>query len=156
MKHIYLHLLIILSISLISGCIHHSNNDIYNNDVSITHDTTITNDESILAFDYKYIGYFLKTDKDNFFIADGNSLMFYDKQYVRIYPVDETWNPGAKKVTFDGLKSGDKIGIDIVTVGALKPAVMDIYRIDILEEGDISNIDESVIKALYELGYQVK
>jgi hypothetical protein len=154
MRYIHLYLIILLGLLTISCCKYHNNT--YDNDVNNTHDTTITDGESTMVFDYKYVGFFLKTDKDNYFIADGDSLMFYDKQYIRIYPVDETWNPNAKKVTFDGLNSGDRIGIEIVTVGELDPAIMDIYKIEILEEGDISNIDKSVLEALNNLGYQIK
>jgi len=71
-------------------------------------------------------GYFLETDKSYFFVADGNSPMFADKEFVKIFPVDET-------VTFDGLNSGDKVGIVIETVGALFPRVTDIHQIDLID-----------------------
>jgi hypothetical protein len=46
--------------------------------------------------------------------------------------------------------------IEILTVGDLSPRVMDIYHIDLLEKGDMSNIDESIIASLESLGYQIK
>ena len=93
-------------------------------------------------------GYFLKTDENYFFIVDGSSHMFADKEFIKIFPADET-------ITFDGLNSGDKIGIDIETVGDLNPRVMDIHRIELIEAGDISNIDEAVISEINGLGFHV-
>ena len=92
------------------------------------------------------VGYFLETDENYFFVADGNSPMFTDKEFTMIFPVDET-------VVFDGINSGDKIGIFIVTIGDSYPPVMDIHRIKLLEAGDISNIDEAVISELKGLGF---
>lgn len=93
-------------------------------------------------------GYFLETDENYFFIADGDSPMFTDKEFIKIFPVDET-------ITFDGLNCGDKIAIDIETVGDLNPRVMDIHQIELVETGDISNIDEAVISQINELGFHV-
>ena len=155
MKYIRLNIIFIVSLLCISGCIHH-NKDADNIQCTIrinADEITIADDDLILLSDFKYIGFFLKTDRDDFFIADGDSLMFHDKEFVRIYPAR---NPSAEKVTFDQLNNGDKVGIEIITVGALNPRVMDIYRIKLIEEGDISNIDESVITALNELGYHIK
>lgn len=94
------------------------------------------------------VGYFLETDENYFFVADGDSPMFADKEFIKIFPVDET-------ITFDGLNSGDKIGIDIETVGDLYPKVMDIHQIELIEAGDISNIDEAVISQINGLGFHV-
>jgi len=94
------------------------------------------------------VGYFLITDENFFFVADGKSSMFADKEFIKIFPVGET-------VTFDGLNSGDKIGIDIETIGDLNPRVMDIHRIELIEAGDISNIDEIVISELNRQGFHV-
>lgn len=94
------------------------------------------------------VGYFLVTDENYFFVADGDSPMFADKEFIKIFPVDET-------ITFDGLNSGDKIGIDIETVGDLYPKVMDIHQIELIEAGDISNIDEAVISQINGLGFHV-
>lgn len=95
------------------------------------------------------VGYFLETDENYFFVAVGNSPMFADKEFIRIFPADET-------ITFDGLNSGDKIGVDIETVGDLYPRVMDIHRIELIETGDISNIDEVVISDINGLGFHVR
>lgn len=67
-------------------------------------------------------GYFLETDENYFFVADGDSPMFADKEFIKIFPVDET-------IIFDGLNSGDKIAIDIETVGDSNPRVIDIHQI---------------------------
>ena len=94
-------------------------------------------------------GYFLETDENYFFVTDGDSSMFSDKEFIKIFPGDET-------ITFDGLNSGDRIGIKIETVGDLYPRVMDIHQIELIETGDISNIDEVVITKLIGLGFHVK
>src|SRR5690554_8186450 len=85
-----------------------------------------------------YNGIFIRTNEDYFFVADGDSQMFTVNEIVKIFPADNS-------VTFDGLNSGDKVVIEILTVGDLNPRVTDIYHIDLLEKGDMYNIDESVI-----------
>lgn len=75
--------------------------------------------------------------------------MFTENELIKIFPADNS-------VTFDGLNSGDKVVIEILTVGDLYPRVTDVYHIDLLEKGDRSNIDESVIASLESLGYQVE
>ena len=105
--------------------------------------------------DFDYIGYFLVTDKNYFFVAIGDSLRFTNNEFLKIFPVDETFTSSMAKVSFEGLRSGDMIGIDIIAIGDLNPRVMDIYRIGLLKEGDVSNIDKSVIDAIIELGFQV-
>lgn len=94
------------------------------------------------------LGYFLKTDENYFFVANGNSSMFTDNEFIKIFPANET-------ITFDGLNSGDKISIDIETVGDLYPRVTDIHQIELIEAGDISNIDEKVISEVNGLGFHV-
>ena len=95
------------------------------------------------------VGYFLETDENYFFVADGDTPMFADKEFIKIFPLDES-------ITFDGLNSGDKIGIDIETVGDLYPRVMDIHQIELMEAGDISNIDEAVISQITGMGFHVR
>jgi hypothetical protein len=96
-----------------------------------------------------YNGIFIRTNDYYFFVADSDSQMFIDKEIVKIFPADNS-------VIFDTLNSGDKVFIEILTVGDLSPRVMDIYHIDLLEKGDMSNIDESIIASLESLGYQIK
>ena len=112
--------------------------------ISCTNSKTQTRSENFVHA----VGYFLETDENFFFVADGDSFMFADKEFIKIFPVDET-------ITFDGLNSGDKIAIDIETVGDLNPRVMDIHQIELIEAGDISNIDETVISQLDRLGFHV-
>jgi hypothetical protein len=97
----------------------------------------------------EYNGIFIRTNDDYFFIADRESQMFTENELIKIFPADNS-------VTFDGLNSGDKVVIEILTVGDLYPRVTDVYHIDLLEKGDRSNIDESVIASLESLGYQVE
>jgi hypothetical protein len=104
---------------------------------------------------YKYVGFYLRTDTADFFIADGDSGFFTDKEFIRIRPVEESWDPNADRVSFDSLNNGDKIDIEIETVGDLYPRVTQVYRYNLLEQGDISYIDESVIATLDEMGYKV-
>ena len=103
----------------------------------------------------KYTGYYLRSTENDFFIADGDSLMFTDKEPVRIVPVYESWDPDAERVSFDSLNDGDKIIIKILTVGDLNPRITQVYSYSVLEQGDISNIDESVITLLNDLGFYV-
>lgn len=105
--------------------------------------------------DFDYIGHFINTDKGCFFVAEGDSQMFSSNEFIIIRPVDNAIVSDIDPVTFEGLCSGDKIGVNIVTVGDTYPRIMDIYKIGIIEKGSVSNIDESVKAALRELGFEI-
>lgn len=96
-----------------------------------------------------YSGYFLQTESANFFVADSDSSMFSKNDFVRIYPA----NGAESEISFDGLKTGDKIEIDITLVQTLYPPVAPIYGLRFLESGEASNIDQDVISRLEELGW---
>lgn len=93
-----------------------------------------------------YSGFFLQTNEDNFFVAEKDTKLFKKNEIIRIYPADE-------EISFYFLNTGDKINVHVITVGTLNPKVMPIYSVKLLEVGDISNIDNSVISEIKELGY---
>jgi len=103
----------------------------------------------------EHTGYYLRTTDNDFFIAYGDSDMFTNNEFVQIKPVEESWDSDVEKVSFDGLNNGDKIIIKILTVGDLYPRVTQVYQYNILESGKITNIDESVLYTLYNLGFYV-
>ncbi len=96
-----------------------------------------------------YTGFIVNTQDDYFFVVDGTSTTFTDQELVRIRPADET-------VVLDGFNSGDKVTIKVFNIGDLNPRVTDVYAITLEKNGDISNLDESVLSKLEDLGYQVK
>ena len=94
-----------------------------------------------------YNGYFLQTENGCFFVSDTRINPFYRNELVRIEPADDT-------VSFDDLKTGDKISAGvrtIITAGDSEPRFMKVYSMELLESGDISNIEMSVINELKRL-----
>ena len=97
-------------------------------------------------------GYFLKTVDDIFFVSDNGIQPFAQNEIVRIEPADDT-------VSFDDLKTGDKISAGVKTIlatGNSEPRSMPVYSVELLESGDISNIEISVIKKLKESDHTLR
>ncbi len=97
-------------------------------------------------------GWFLQTESRSFSVADDDSARFDDNEPVAISV--PTWDADAT-VSFDGLKSGDRIAVYINPIADSMPRSMTVYDLEILEDGTIENIDESVLAYLGELGYIV-
>lgn len=93
-----------------------------------------------------YSGFFLQTNEETFFIAEADTLLFKKNEIIRIYPANED-------ISFDFLNTGDRINVHVITVETLYPKVMPVHSVELLELGDISNIDDSVIAEIKELGY---
>lgn len=53
----------------------------------------------------------------------------------------------------DTLKSGDRIKVTCSLIRETYPASTDLYGIELIEEGDISDIGEAVISSLSEMGW---
>lgn len=95
-------------------------------------------------------GWFLRTDSSAFFIADGESDRFQDNEAIKIdIP---SWEENVS-FNFDDLHTGDRIAVEIDQIGDTAPRSMPVYSVDLLERGDESNIDDSTLTYLHELGY---
>lgn len=91
-------------------------------------------------------GYFLQTINGSFLIVDTGEKLFTINEPIRIEPADDT-------VTFDDLKTGDRISAGIKTITANIDSEfrsMPVHSVELLESGDVSYIDMSVIKMLKE------
>ena len=75
--------------------------------------------------------------------------MFSENELIRIVPYDST-------VSFDELNNGDQIKVYILTVGDLNPRVMEVYRLVKLGDGNIADLDDSVIEEVEKLGYDLE
>lgn len=96
----------------------------------------------------EYEGFFIRTDKEFFFVVYKNSTLFTKNEVVKIVPVNNN-------IIFDDFNSGDQIIIRILTVGDLNPRVADVYEITLVRKGDISNIENSIINYLESFGYKL-
>ena len=75
--------------------------------------------------------------------------MFSENELIRMIPYDST-------VSFDELSNGDQIKVYILTVGDLNPRVMEVYQLVKLEDGNIADLDDSVIEEIEKLGYHLE
>ncbi len=76
--------------------------------------------------------------------------MLSEIDILNISPASE-----ASGVSLDAFNTGDRIWIDIMTVQELYPPVAPLYGAVLIENGDISNIDNAAASKLEELGYSV-
>ena len=75
---------------------------------------------------------------------------------LKIHPASEVEAPpnfDVSGVSLDGFKTGDRIWVDIMLVQELYPPIAPIFGTALIEEGDISNIEQEVLSRLSELGY---
>lgn len=101
---------------------------------------------------HKYVGYFLRTETNCFFIAESETETFYKNEPVKISP--PTWEKETT-VNFDSFKNGDKIEVEILQIGDTEPRDMPVYSVVLVEEGTIDNISNEVIEYLQRLGYTI-
>lgn len=106
----------------------------------------------------RYSGYFVRTETDCFLVPSDEYAMLRDVDLLKIYPADEMGAPpdfDVSGVSLDGFKTGDMIWVDIMLVQELYPPISPICGAVLIEEGDISNIEQDVVSKLSELGYTV-
>lgn len=96
-----------------------------------------------------YEGFYLRASGESFFAASKNTNMFSENELIRMIPYDST-------VSFDELSNGDQIKVYILTVGDLNPRVMEVYQLVKLEDGNIADLDDSVIEEIEKLGYHLE
>ena len=96
-------------------------------------------------------GYYMRTDYSNFCVYEqslgGNTEIFYEPLEIH-FEGDEQGD-----VPMDSLKTGDKIEVDVKFILESYPPIAPIYGLRFIEEGDISNIDNSLLLHLEEMGY---
>ena len=95
-------------------------------------------------------GYFVRTETDCFLIPAEEYGMLSEVDLLKIHPAAEF---GVSGVSLDGFKTGDRIWVDVMLVQELYPPIAPIFGTDLIEEGDISNIEQEVLPKLSELGY---
>ena len=98
----------------------------------------------------RHSGYFVRTEKGCFLIPSEEYGMLSGIDILNISPASE-----ASNVSLDAFNTGDRIWIDIMTVQELYPPVAPLYGAVLIENGDISNIDNAAASKLEELGYSV-
>lgn len=108
--------------------------------------------DNIIYVRERFEGWFLRTDSSTFFIADGESNRFHDNEAIKIHI--PSWEENLS-FSFDDLHNGDRIAVEIDQIGDTEPRSMPVYSVDLLEKGDESNIDDSTLTYLHELGFTI-
>ena len=98
----------------------------------------------------RHSGYFVRTEKGCFLIPSEEYGMLSGIDNLNISPASE-----ASNVSLDAFNTCDRIWIDIMTVQELYPPVAPLYGAVLIENGDISNIDNAAASKREELGYSV-
>ncbi len=101
----------------------------------------------------RYSGYFVRTETDCFLIPADKYGMLSGIDFVKIHPADEFKTFDVSGVSLDGFKTGDRIWVDVMLIQELYPPIAPIFGTALIEEGDISNIEQDVLSKLSELGY---
>lgn len=101
----------------------------------------------------RHSGYFVRTETDCFLIPAEEYGMVSEVEFLKIHPATEFETFDVSGVSLDGFKTGDRIWVDIMLIQELYPPIAPIFGTALIEEGDISNIDQEVISKLSELGY---
>ena len=104
----------------------------------------------------RHSGYFVRTETDCFLIPAEEYGMLSGIDLLKIHPASEFEAPpnfDVSGVSLDGFKTGDRIWIDVMLVQELYPPIAPIFGTALIEEGDISNIEQDVLSKLSELGY---
>ena len=98
----------------------------------------------------RHSGYFVRTETDCFLIPAEEYGMLSGADILKIHPAAEF---GVSGVSLDEFKTGDRIWVDVMLVQELYPPIAPIFGTALIEEGDISNIEQGVLSKLSELGY---
>ncbi len=86
-------------------------------------------------------GRYLRQDKGSSLIIDESNTPIVMSNYT-----------GDENI-FDNLENGDEIKITFSSIRETYPAGTDIYSCELISKGDISDIDETVITSLEDLGW---
>lgn len=100
-------------------------------------------------------GYYMRSYTD-FIIFEQSYTSLRPESHIETYyaPVEIRFAEGEEgDVPMDSLKTGDKIEVDIGLIAASYPGQARIYGLRLIEAGDVSNIDNSVLLSLEDLGY---
>lgn len=101
----------------------------------------------------RHSGYFVRTETECFLIPAEKYGMLSEVDLLKIHPAAEFETFDVSGVSLDGFKTGDRIWVDVMLVQELYPPIAPIFGTALIEEGDISNIEQEVISKLSELGY---
>lgn len=99
-------------------------------------------------------GYYLRTDRCDMIIAE-QSFTEQDGSTKTIYePIVIYFGEGEEGgVSFDSLKTGDKIEVDVELVMTTYPGRAQIYDLRSIGSGDVSNIGNETLLNLEDMGY---
>lgn len=102
-------------------------------------------------------GYFVRTETECFLLPEEKYGMLSGIDLLKIHTASDAEAAGfdISGVSLDGFKTGDRIWIDVMLVQELYPPISPIYGAALIENGDISDIDQNVVSKLEELGYTV-
>lgn len=101
----------------------------------------------------KVTGFYLRTEEEDFWIAEQDDNTFYAGEPVKISA--PSWDEDTT-VSFDTFENGDRIEVEILQIGDTEPRSMPVYSVTLVEKGTVDNIDDTVITYLATLGYVVK
>lgn len=101
----------------------------------------------------RYSGYFVRTETECFLVPADKYGLLSGTDILKIHPATEFESFDVSGVSLDGFKTGDRIWVDVMLVQELYPPIAPIFGTALIEEGDISNIDQEVLSKLSELGY---
>lgn len=149
---------IMLTAVLLAGC--SKNEDISDtasgtSDISSTADISDTSyvDTIINGEIWSVEGYYLRTEFADMIIRE-QSFTAQDGSAETIYePIEIYFGEGEEgDVSFDSLKTGDKIEADVKLIAETYPGQARIYGLRLIESGDVSNINNEELLRLEELG----
>lgn len=99
-------------------------------------------------------GYYLRANDSNMLIAEhsftsqiGDTEIYYEPTIIYFEGEEQG------DVPMDSLKTGDRIEVDVKSIMESYPGFAPIYGLRFIEVGEISNIDNSVLLSLEDLGY---
>ena len=101
----------------------------------------------------RYSGYFVRTETECFLVPADKYGMLSGTDILKIHPAAEFETFDVSGVSLDGFKTGDRIWVDVMLVQELYPPIAPIFGTALIEEGDISNIEQDILSRLSELGY---
>ena len=105
----------------------------------------------------RHSGYFVRTETGGFLLPAEKYGLLSGIDLLKIRPASDAETAGidVSGVSLDGFKTGDRIWVDVLLVQELYPPIAPIYGAALIENGDISNIEQEVVSKLEELGYTV-
>lgn len=93
----------------------------------------------------RHSGYFARTEKGCFLIPSEEYGMLSEIDVLKIIPA-----PEAADISLDGFKTGDRIWVDIMTIGELDPPAAAVYGAVFIESGD-----GTAVSRIEEIGYAI-